>query len=64
MQYDRVQLKLSVKAAMRGARTRPMLMTLLFSVIVSVGTGMVNFVSRLLSGRLQREAVGLHISGL
>ena len=50
MQYDRVQLKLSVKAAMRGARTRPMLMTLLFSVIVSVGTGMVNFVSRLLSG--------------
>ena len=39
MQYDRVQLKLSVKAAMRGARTRPMLMTLLFSVIVSWARG-------------------------
>ena len=50
MQYDRVQLKLIVKAAMRGARTRPMLMTLLFSVIVSVGTGRGNFVSRMLSG--------------
>ena len=39
---------------MRGARTRPMLMTLLFSVIVSVGTGMVNFVSRLLRSEERR----------
>ena len=52
MQYDRVQLKLSVKAAMRGTRTKPMLMTLLFSVIVSVGTGIVNFVGNLLNGGL------------
>lgn len=52
MQYDRVQLKLSVKAAMRSTRTRPMLMTLLFSVIVSVGTGIVNFVGNLLNGGL------------
>ncbi len=52
MQYDRVKLKLSVKAAMRSTRTRPMLMTLLFSVIVSVGTGIVNFVGNLLNGGL------------
>lgn len=50
MQYDRAQLKLSVKAAMRGTRPNPMLMTLLFSVIVSVGTGIVNFVNNLLTG--------------
>lgn len=34
MQYDRAQLKLSVKAAMRSTRPNPMLMTLLFSVMV------------------------------
>ena len=30
MQYNRAQLKLSVKAAMRNTRTKPMLITLLF----------------------------------
>lgn len=52
MQYDRVQLKLSIKAAMRNTRTKPMLMTLLFSVIVSAGTGLVNFVGSLFTGGL------------
>ena len=50
MQYDRAQLKLSVKAAMRSTRPNPMLMTLLFSVMVSVGTGIVNFVNNLFTG--------------
>ena len=52
MQYNRAQLKLSVKAAMRNTRTKPMLITLLFSVIVGVGTGLVNFVGNLFNGGL------------
>ena len=52
--YDRVQLKRDVKQAMRETRPRPMLVALLFSVIVSVGTGLINgILGRLLTGGME-----------
>lgn len=49
--YDRVLLKRDVKQAMRETRPRPMLVALLFGVIVSVGTGLINgILGRLLTG--------------
>lgn len=51
MGYDRVLLKQGVKQAMRDSRPRPILVALLFSVIVSVGTWLINGVlGRLLTG--------------
>ncbi len=51
MGYDRAQLKRDVKQAMRETRPRPMLVALLFGVIVSVGTWIINGVlGRLLTG--------------
>lgn len=42
MGYDRVRLKRDVKQAMRDTRPRPMVVALLFGIIVSVGTGLLN----------------------
>lgn len=51
MGYDRARLKRDVKQAMRETRPRPMLVALLFGVIVSVGTGLINgILGRLLTG--------------
>lgn len=42
MEYNRAQLKRDVKLSMKGATSRPMLVTLLFTVMVSVGTWLIN----------------------
>lgn len=42
MQYNRAQLKQGVKLSMRGSAPNPMLVTLLFIVVVSLGTGLIN----------------------
>lgn len=44
MEFDRAQLKRSVRLSMKGATTRPMLVTLLFVVAVSAGTWLINTV--------------------
>lgn len=44
MGFDRAQLKQKVKQSMRGTRPRPMLVTLAFSVIVSMGSWLLNAV--------------------
>lgn len=44
MEYNRAQLKRDVKLSMKGATSRPMLVTLLFTVMVSVGTWLINTV--------------------
>ena len=50
MEYDRAQLKRRVRQAMRGQRPRPMLITLLFVILVSIGTQIVNGILRAASG--------------
>lgn len=51
VEYNRVQLKRDVKQAMRDTRPRPMLVALLFGIVVSVGTGIINgILGRLLTG--------------
>lgn len=42
MEFDRAQAKRGVKQAMRMTRPRPMLVTLLFMMMVSVSTGIIN----------------------
>lgn len=48
--YQRAQLKEQVKQAMGGARPRPMWIALLFSVIVTAGTWLINTVINAVSG--------------
>lgn len=50
MEFDRVRLKQRVRQAMRGQRPRPMLITLLFTIIVSIGTQIVDRVLQTVSG--------------
>ena len=50
MEYDRVQLKRRARQAMKGQRPRPMLITLLFTILVSIGTQIVNGILRAASG--------------
>lgn len=50
MEYNRAQLKRRARQAMKGQRPRPMLITLLFTVIVSIGTQIVNGILRAVSG--------------
>lgn len=53
MEFDRVQLKQSVKLSMKNTTPQPMLVTLLFTVAVSVGTWLINTIlGGLLTGRL------------
>lgn len=47
MEYQRAQLKQSVKQAMKQTRPRPIWMTLLYLVVTAVGTGVIQ---RILSG--------------
>lgn len=55
MEYDRAQLKRSVRLAMKRASPSPMLVTLLFTVVVSVGTLLLNTIAgRLLTGGMNR----------
>lgn len=42
MEFDRAQAKRSVRQAMRMTRPRPMLVTLLFTLMVSMSTGVLN----------------------
>lgn len=44
MEFDRAQLKRSVKLSMKSTASRPMLVTLLFVVVVSAGTWLLNTV--------------------
>ncbi|MDE6280876.1 MAG: DUF975 family protein [Oscillospiraceae bacterium] len=50
MEFNRAQLKQRVRQAMRGQRPRPMLITLLFTIIVSIGTQIVNGILGAASG--------------
>ncbi|MBD5085539.1 MAG: DUF975 family protein, partial [Clostridiales bacterium] len=50
MEFNRAQLKRRVRQAMRGQRPRPMLITLLFTILVSIGTQIVNGILRTASG--------------
>ena len=50
MEYNRVQLKRSARQAMKFQRPRPMLITLLFTIIVSIGTQIVNGILGAASG--------------
>lgn len=50
MEFDRARLKQRARQAMRGQRPRPMLITLLFTIIVSIGTQIVNGILRGASG--------------
>lgn len=53
MEYDRAQLKREVKLSMKYTRPSPMLVTLLFTAVVSVGTWLINTaLGGLLTGRL------------
>lgn len=53
MEFDRAQLKRSVKLSMKNTASRPMLVTLLFTVVVSAGTWLLNTVlGGLLTGNL------------
>lgn len=55
MEFDRAQLKRNVKLSMKDARPSPILVTLLFSVIVSAGTWLLNTVlGWLLTGGMGR----------
>ena len=42
MEFDRAQAKRSVRQAMRMTRPRPMLVTLLFTLMASMSTGVLN----------------------
>lgn len=44
MDFNRAELKQGVRLSMKGATTRPMLVTLLFTVAVSAGTWLINTV--------------------
>ncbi|MBD5118029.1 MAG: DUF975 family protein [Clostridiales bacterium] len=50
MEYHRAQLKRKARQAMKYQRPRPMLVTLLFTIIVSIGTQVVNGILRAASG--------------
>lgn len=51
MEFNRAQLKQNVKLSMKAASSRPMLVTLVFSIVVSAGTWLINTVlGRLLTG--------------
>lgn len=50
MEFNRAQLKRRVRQAMKGQRPRPMLITLLFTILVSIGTQIVNGILRSASG--------------
>ena len=55
MEFDRAQLKWNVKLSMKNTRPSPILVTLLFSVVVSVGTWLINTVlGWLLTGGMGR----------
>lgn len=55
MEFDRAQLKRSVKLSMKGTSPKPMLVALLFIVVVSAGTWLLNTV---LGGLLTMGAAG------
>ena len=50
MEYDRVRLKQAVRQSMRFQRPHPMLITLLFSIIVSAGSQIINQILGTASG--------------
>ena len=50
MEYNRAQLKRKARQAMKYQRPRPMLVTLLFTIVVSIGTQIVNGILRTASG--------------
>lgn len=50
MEYQRAQLKLAAKRAMKGQRPHPMLITLLFMVLVGIGSRLVSWILGAASG--------------
>lgn len=52
MYYNRAQLKQGVKQSMKGCSSRPMLVTLLFSFVVGVGTALINALGNLAGGKV------------
>ena len=50
MEYDRARLKQTVRQAMKLQRPHPMLITLLFTIIVSVGSQIINGILSTVSG--------------
>lgn len=54
MEYDRVRLKTAAKQAMKFQRPHPMLMTLLFTILVNIGT---QIVSRILGAASGSDAL-------
>ena len=52
MKYDRAAMKLEVKQAMKQTRPHPMLVTLVFGIIVGVGTSLISQLTSRLTGIL------------
>lgn len=50
MEYQRAQLKLAAKRAMKGQRPHPMLITLLFTLLVGIGSRLVSWILGAASG--------------
>lgn len=50
LEYDRIRLKTAARQAMRGQRPHPMLVTFLFSVIVGIGSQVINWVLGAVTG--------------
>lgn len=50
LEYDRVRLKTAARQAMRGQRPHPMLVTFLFSVIVGIGSQLINWILGAVTG--------------
>lgn len=61
LEYDRIRLKTAARQAMRGQRPHPMLVTFLFSMIVGIGSQIINWILGTVTGsaslgRLYAEA--------
>ena len=50
MEYDRVQLKRAARQAMKRQRPHPMLVTLLFGIVVSIGSQIIDRILGAASG--------------
>ena len=64
MDYNRAAMKEEVKQAMRRTRPSPMLVTLLFLVVVSVGSGLISQLSSRLTSTLLSSSVGMSLEEL
>ena len=64
MDYNRAAMKEEVKQAMRRTRPSPMLVTLLFLVVVGVGSGLISQLSSRLTGILLSSGAGMSLEEL